>query len=407
LVLLLVLALGAHTPLFALLYHALPGFNLFRGTAKFDFFAVLFAIALSARGAQWLLECERPLHGSAAVAAGFAALLLGAIFVFAAPGSPLAAALFRAGLLLGLAAMLLWLRGRGLRIAATLLLLLGVVDTISAAWPYRASFPVASLTQSPAVRFMRRHRSEGRVLDLAVPNGAMLAGAQQIWGYDPGVLKRWAQFCYASQGAPLEDASQYLRFAKVPPSLALADLRWVIQHVADGIRTRAVADTLPAAFPVAGVAVETNPAKCLARLNAASFDPRRLALVERRPPFVPKSAAGSARLRWIDSDHMMLRVHTPGPAFVVVSAAYARGWRAVDGRSGANYPVMAADHAFIGLPLPAGSHDVLLSYRPPLWWPALFISVAALGLLGLVLRRAPVGEGFLPGRCGTGVSSDF
>ena len=40
--LLLVLALGAHTPLFKFLYAWVPGFNRFRGNSKFLFLASLF-----------------------------------------------------------------------------------------------------------------------------------------------------------------------------------------------------------------------------------------------------------------------------------------------------------------------------------------------------------------------------
>ena len=49
------------------------------------------------------------------------------------------------------------------------------------------------------------------------------------------------------------------------------------------------------------------------------------------------------------------------PALLVVAESYFPGWRAtVDGR---RVEVVQADGAFLGVPVPAGSHDVTLSYH--------------------------------------------
>jgi len=50
------LALGAHTPLFRLLYNYAPFFKYFRGTSRFMFFAQISLCALAAMGAQRILE---------------------------------------------------------------------------------------------------------------------------------------------------------------------------------------------------------------------------------------------------------------------------------------------------------------------------------------------------------------
>jgi hypothetical protein len=51
-----VLALGVHTPLFSLLYGGLPGFSSFRGTSKFAFQAVVFLALLSGVGLDGLIR---------------------------------------------------------------------------------------------------------------------------------------------------------------------------------------------------------------------------------------------------------------------------------------------------------------------------------------------------------------
>jgi hypothetical protein len=82
-VVLLVLALGAYTPLFKILYQWLPGFNKFRGTSKFIFLASLFLALLAGTGFRELVRGRRP-----------SGLLIGAVGV--------------GGLLLLIAALLVW-----------------------------------------------------------------------------------------------------------------------------------------------------------------------------------------------------------------------------------------------------------------------------------------------------------
>jgi hypothetical protein len=54
----MILALGAHTPLFRVLFDWLPGFDKFRGTSKFMFFASLFWILLAGYGLDRLIRQE-------------------------------------------------------------------------------------------------------------------------------------------------------------------------------------------------------------------------------------------------------------------------------------------------------------------------------------------------------------
>ena len=58
--LLLILALGRHTPLFMLLYGWVPGFNSFRGTCKFLFLASVFLALLAGVGLDELYKGRRP-----------------------------------------------------------------------------------------------------------------------------------------------------------------------------------------------------------------------------------------------------------------------------------------------------------------------------------------------------------
>ena len=73
-----ILALGAYTPLFGLLYRFVPGFNVLRANAKFIFLVAMFAVMLSGVGLDDLLNnprCRRRLS----LIVGIAGLLVGAV----------------------------------------------------------------------------------------------------------------------------------------------------------------------------------------------------------------------------------------------------------------------------------------------------------------------------------------
>src|SRR6185369_5251265 len=77
-VLMLLLALGSHTPLFKLLYRWVPGFDNFRGNSKFIFLASLFLAMLAGIGFDKLLNGFRPGHAFMSGLGALGLLLLGA-----------------------------------------------------------------------------------------------------------------------------------------------------------------------------------------------------------------------------------------------------------------------------------------------------------------------------------------
>ena len=119
----------------------------------------------------------------------------------------------------------------------------------------------------------------------------------------------------------------------------------------------------------------------------SSPDPAETALVE--APTASGLAAGSGRVAWrrLSPDHLEVAATMDRPGVVVVSEAYDPGWRArVDGRDQAVYP---CDLALMAVEVPAGSHTVVLRYRPPSWPLALTLSGAGVlvAIAGLVSGR--------------------
>jgi hypothetical protein len=107
------------------------------------------------------------------------------------------------------------------------------------------------------------------------------------------------------------------------------------------------------------------------------------------PPLDLTNGAGVVGVR---ADGSQLELHTSmrTPGWVVISETAWKGWRAAIGRQ--PLKVHFADHAFIGIYVPAGEHDIVLSYHPRAVATGAIVSLGtALLLIGaaLVYRIRP------------------
>ncbi len=99
--------------------------------------------------------------------------------------------------------------------------------------------------------------------------------------------------------------------------------------------------------------------------------------------------ADVARVTSYDLDKVDVSVDSRAPGMLVLTDAYAPGWRAsVDGRPAA---LARADAVFRAVPLPAGAHRVSFTYEPDAFALGSRISVAALALWGVLLTLALLG----------------
>jgi hypothetical protein len=122
-----------------------------------------------------------------------------------------------------------------------------------------------------------------------------------------------------------------------------------------------------------------------ARMEEASFDLRSTALVEApagtfdvKTP--PPSAHEEARITTYEPNVVGVHVDAAAPGLVVLSDVYEEGWTAlVDGARGVVVPV---NRIMRGVPVGAGSHEVVMRYRPPGLTTGAWLSGA--GLLAVV-----------------------
>ena len=104
--------------------------------------------------------------------------------------------------------------------------------------------------ESPALgKFVSSIQSDARILNLWKPNSALSFKAFDIWGYDPGVPKRYAEFIAFTQGENPQKASQYanIRNPSIPSvaenaSPSLSHRRRRGKPTCPGISHRNVAD---------------------------------------------------------------------------------------------------------------------------------------------------------------------
>ena len=424
---LLVVALGANTPLFEPLYRYAPGFGRFRGWSKFVYPATLFFVVLAASGFDAMLRGRRLPGRGAAFAVIFGAVVLGSCAVAAshtsvpgtgpwqgwvrslfdtgdlyqarneveAPRFAAQAAGFAAGQLSLASGTLLAVGGVFLLAArhpkfVQVLLLAATVEMAVFAHSTLATFHLSDALNAPD----NPPPGDDRVLNEESPNLGMSTGAHDVWGYDPGVLRRYAEWIALSQGMSADDASESVKFWNYPPDFAaLLRCRSVYPPTgADGKYT-----TLPLTMgdPARRLAL-LSEARVIARrddlldaMQAAEFDPRRLVFLESppNPPPAPGGPEGSVRLTAETSDTLTIAADLPRAAVLLITDTYCTGWRArsllraADTPQG-HYDVLPADYFLRAIPLRAGHHLIRLEYVPTAFvvgkWVTLF-SLAGYG----------------------------
>jgi hypothetical protein len=150
---------------------------------------------------------------------------------------------------------------------------------------------------------------------------------------------------------------------------------------------------LPRAYRVARALPEPDGLRAgLRLLTDPHFDPRRMVLLDRPPPELlgPPGTApapgGRAVVRAYTPERVRLRSEGASPGIVVLTDAHYPGWTArVDGEPA---PVLRANLAFRGVPVPAGTHEVELRYRPARFHSASALSLAVLTICAGVAWRS-------------------
>ncbi len=414
----LILALGPATPLFGILYRWLPHANEIRGWGKLSVFLVLIIAMSAGAGLDALINEVRPWRvwirplGLVSLALLFLGLgLLGVLRLFP-------------GIWVDFFSQISWLnktmngldpivrvtfgRDSGIHLAANLLvgsvlfaligtlfslenswrnngvLLLCVIELFVFARMNRPTFPMTDWEQKMAAlkEFNATHSGEDRIYGTS--SDSLVGGGDDIWEYEPLVLRRYGQFVASSQG--LNDNRLFSVmpvFTRFAPIFGLVRLRYLLVENAKGIQFQELSFPRVARFQLFNQwDVLPDPATARKALFEPHFDYAHKVLLENIPSFPGNGGAKNAALAWneIDSEHIEIRAEISKPAVLLVSDNYSRGWHALplDKDGPRSYELIPGDYFLQAVPLGAGKHHFLLEYKPAAYsvgWVVTLISV--------------------------------
>ena len=395
----LVLALGSYTPLFKLLYHALPGWDRFRAPVRFNVILALMLAALAARGFDLLLR-RRFFATRAAVAVLLAASIVAAFALLVRVRPDVLAALLentshvarsathasgqllRSALVLAQVGLILLLLRRARWLAYALAVLL-VADLFLSAgraierFQPRGEAPLAS------------RKPDDRVVTIAGAQANLAAqlGVEDAWGYDPAMPSRWAGLVGRLLDADPR-AGDFVVKGVDPRSPLWPMLR--VRHALPP--TLAFDEPMPRVALIDDAVVVDGPEASLAAVLDPSFDPRRRVVLESTPNPAPRpGGTGTAHVTRRDAGRLKLVAETTLPAILLITDAYSAGWR-VRAQGGSTYDLLPANHALRAIPLAAGRHELVLEYAPQsvrigLWISAIAWMAFAIGAVVLGTRR--------------------
>jgi hypothetical protein len=116
-------------------------------------------------------------------------------------------------------------------------------------------------------------------------------------------------------------------------------------------------------------------------MGKESFDPRKEVILERPPDPAPVAgqSQGEAKIVREGTDFMDIEADLPNPSILLVTDAWADGWRAVplEGSSQSHYKLVRADYALRGVALAPGHHHLRIEYAPPLFYVGVLLSLLA------------------------------
>lgn len=426
---LLVLALGVHTPVFDLLYRFVPGFGQFRSWSKFIFPATLFFVLVMASGADVLLRGK-----SVSRAIAWGGLLAGSIaagaslvlffspqaitgflnFILTSQESYLPAATFadpdfvheagiHAGLSLGLAGVILIAAGASLLLSHKQPLLrwalpaLLMAEMIGFAASQIAVSNISDAMPDSLRQFVANHPGDYRVLDLAYPDNGFLLGAGDLGGVNPAPLRRYAEFITFTQGADPDHPTQNLPFKSSPRIYAMLRLRYAFVRDSRGIRlVKRATPPLPRVLLVHGERVLSGRDAIFSAMHDRRFDPSKTVLLEEQPEPHPESdAQGTVKLDSVLPGELVVEAETSKPALLLITDLYDRNWRAeaLPDSSQRSYHVMPADYVLRAVPLAAGRHHLRIVYAPPAF--PIGVGISAVGWIlwiGFLIFTRPAGR---------------
>jgi hypothetical protein len=416
----LLLALGVYTPLFHFLYVWVPGFDRFRSVSKFIFPASLFIILLAATGFDELLRGKTV--GKAFVAAVFAGAVVLGLVAWWAGSTTSWPALMNAARVTGESYLFPQLysdtefitrsqqcAATSLVIAAAVCAVLGVI-LFATRYNARALFGIIPLAVAEMLvfasssrptsdsstivnaeerNFLAEHPGDYRIMNVNNPNTAMILGAQDLWGYDATVMRRYAEFMTWTQGGDPNNAMSYVKLVQFDPLFAMLRERYVFAQQSGKFEMEEAPVVMPHLQLISNYRVLQNRDAIFDAMRSETFDPRQKVILESEPEPKPvqSNSNGIARITATTTDSLTIEADVEQPSILLITDAYAASWRTVSlpGSAQPHYDLLPANYVLRAVPLATGHHLLRVEYRPVAFaigkWTSLICVVAFLAAL--------------------------
>jgi hypothetical protein len=406
------LALGRHAPFYRVLYRWVPAFDQIRAPARLIVLGDLGLAGLAAHGLHHLVEqhpARRPYQRWVALGTVVIAVLVVAVGLPQARSlpppdrvDPAARAVVIAAGLLALNGLLVALSGRGPWIGWLFPLLLAAdLIALGSTLEIEPHDPTRGFHHPEIVSYLQQDPALFRIEDAAAawqPDAALMHGLYDMGGiYNPLALAPYEAYRWAlgKRGDPLYNllGVKYVLADKGDPP---GDERLVpVYTAAPEIDVYLNTAALPRALFVTSPRVVSNHTDAWKAIHDPDFDPTRTIVLERNQvqgtvegPRSEPSSTQAAHLAFVryGLNVVEMRVEARTGGWLLLSDVYYPGWRAtIDGQS---TPVLRADYVFRAVKVPAGEHEIEMTFAPWTWRVGLVVSLTTwLALGGVAVRR--------------------
>ena len=396
----LLLALGGYFPLYQVLYNIVPGFNVFRGPARFRLLFIFSTAILAGYGFDFLKESVTQSGNNIkkllkvliilailaliAVPVAFTAMrpqiesyAIGAGDISTATWKSIV--VFIALLIIGIALLIFYLKGKispkYFNIAAVLFILadlwlchMGLIATRE---------PREIFTEPSYVTFLQEqyNKEDYRVWDpdeenIIFGNSVMIYGFEEVYGYDATSLAHFWSFL--GEVTNFKTRISLLHVKYVMTTEPMTDSEFVLVfYQKNGYTYRhetrrgdiyiyEFQKALPKAFVVHKAEVVTPPREIIGKLNGEDFDPRGCVFLEKGADLEGQGVSETAQMMRRTPNETLIQVKTESPGFLFLSETWYPAWKAyVDG---VPTEVYKTNYAFMSVYLENGEHSIRFVY---------------------------------------------
>ena len=245
---------------------------------------------------------------------------------------------------------------------------LAVAEMLVFASNSRPTSDSSTIVNAKEKDFLADHPGDYRIMNVNNPNTAMIIGAQDLWGYDATVMRRYAEFMTWTQGGDPNKAMSYVKLVQFDPLFAMLRERYIFAQQRGKFEMEEAPAVMPHLQLISNYRVLQNRDAIFDAMRSETFDPTREVILESEPKPKPVESNnnGTARITATTTDSLTIEADVEQPSILLITDAYAASWRTVSlpGSTQARYDLLPANYVLRAVPLATGHHLLRVEYRP-------------------------------------------